>query len=167
MSVVLRRPAAGDRAAGDDGASDEGAAAVDLARALLDRGQSVRFVARGQSMWPAILDGDRLTLAPRAGVVRADTGQAEPVRLGAVVFLPTADFGVAHRVVARFGPWCCLKGDAAVAIDGWFRAEQLVARVVAVERDGRAVVVRETVGAVLASWVQGGLRALARQVRGG
>lgn len=144
------------------GTGDDGATVVALARELLARGQSVRFVARGQSMWPAILDGDRLTLAPRA-----EAGKAEPVRLGAVVFVPTADFGVAHRVVARIGPWCCLKGDAAVAIDGWFRADRLVARVVAVERDGRAVVMRETVGAVLSSWVQSGLRALARQVRGG
>lgn len=159
--------AAEGRAARDESAADESAAAVDLVRELLARGQSVRFVARGQSMWPAILDGDRLTLAPRGGAVRAGTGKAEPVRLGAVVFLPTADFGVAHRVVARVGPWCCLKGDAAVAIDGWFRAERLVARVVAVERDGRAVVMRETVGAVLGSCLQSGLRALARQVRGG
>lgn len=130
-------------------------AAVDLARELLNRGQTIRFIARGQSMWPAILDGDRLTLAPRHG----------PVRLGEIVFLPTDDFGVAHRCVARLGPWCCLKGDAAVAIDGWYRPESFTARVTRVDRDGRPIPIRATLGAVLASWGQSGLRALARRVR--
>lgn len=134
----------------------EAEAAAALARAQLDRGQPVRLIARGRSMWPAILDGDRLTLTPDAG----------PPPLGAVVLVPVGDFGLTHRVVARVGSWCCLKGDAAVAVDGWFRADALGVRVTAVTRDGRAVSLGETPAAVVAAWAQSGLRVLARWVRG-
>lgn len=133
-------------------ATADAAVAVDLARELLARGQTVRYRARGRSMWPGILDGDRLTLAPVGGAVRA----------GDVMFLSTDDFGLAHRVVARFGRWCCFKGDARIRPDGWHPADGFTARVVHIERDGRAVPVRGGWGPVAASWIQTVVRAAAR-----
>lgn len=127
-------------------------AAIDLARELLARGQTVRFQARGRSMWPGILDGDRLTLAPVGG----------PVRVGDVMFLPTDDFGLTHRVVARAGRWCCLKGDARIRPDGWHADDAFTARVVHVERDGRAVALRAGWSAAAAGWLQSAARGLAR-----
>ncbi len=126
--------------------------AIDLARELIARGQTVRYRARGHSMWPAILDGDRLTLAPIEG----------PVRAGDVMFLPTADFGLAHRVVARLGRWCCVKGDARIRPDGWHRVEAFGARIVGIERDGREIPVRRGAGPVAAAWLQSAARAAAR-----
>lgn len=130
-------------------------AAVDLAHELLARGHTVCYRARGRSMWPAILDGDRITLAPVEG----------PVRVGDVMFLPTRDFGLTHRVVARLGPWCCLKGDARVRPDGWHRAERFGARVVRIERDGRPVPVRRGAGQAAAAWLQSAVRIAARLTR--
>lgn len=127
---------------------DESRAAVDLAAELLARGQTVRYRARGRSMWPAILDGDRLTLAPIDG----------PIRTGDVMFLPTADFGLAHRIVARAGRWCCSKGDARIRPDGWSTAETFTARVVRIERAGREVPLRRGLGAAAAAWMQSAVR---------
>lgn len=135
--------------------SRELTAAISLAREQLARGQTVRFVARGQSMWPTILDGDRLTLSPALG----------GARIGEVHFLPTDDFGVTHRVVARLGPYCCLKGDAAATTDGWHHRDRLAARVTEIDRDGRPVQIRTGPGAVLGAWAQGAVRSLARVVR--
>jgi len=128
----------------------EAEAAVELAWELLARGQTVRYRARGRSMWPGILDGDRLTLAPMGG----------PVKAGDVVFLPTDDFGLAHRVVTRIGRWCCLKGDARIRPDGWHDVGAFTARVVHIERGGRAVPVRVGWGPVTASWLQTAVRAV-------
>ena len=38
-----------------------------LTQHQLGRGHAIRFIARGRSMWPSILDGDRLTIAPVHG----------------------------------------------------------------------------------------------------
>lgn len=137
-------------AGGHDPATRRGA--VDLARELLARGHPVRYVARGCSMWPGILDGDRLTLIPAVGAVR----------VGDVMFLPTEDFGLSHRVVARVGRTLCLKGDGCVRPDGWFPAEAFVARVVHIERDGRAVPVRTGLAPAAAAWLQTAVRGAAR-----
>ncbi len=127
-------------------------AAVDLARELLARGQSVRYRARGRSMWPTILDGDRLTLAPLV----------DAIRLGDVVFLPTDDFGLAHRVVARVGDRYCLKGDARIRPDGWHRAQAFTARVVHIDRGGRSVPLRRGWAAAAAGWLQSAARLVGR-----
>lgn len=132
-------------------------ATVDLARELLARGQTLRYVARGTSMWPAILDGDRLTLAPLTG---------EP-RLGEVLFLPTDDFGIAHRLVGRWRDLYCLKGDNRANIDGWFQRDDFAARVVAVERDGRAVPIRTGLAPVAGAWLQSVVRGVSAPVRRG
>lgn len=130
---------------------------VHLARALLARGQNVRFIARGRSMWPTILDGDRVTLAPRSG----------PIRVGDVVFLPTDDFGITHRVVARVGVWCCLKGDAAVRPDGWFEVSAFSARVIDISRDGRSVPLDRGLPPTAAAWAQSAVRGMAKLARRG
>lgn len=136
--------------------SGSGGEAVDLARELLARGQTVRYRARGRSMWPSILDGDRLTLAPLCGAIRA----------GDVVFLPTDDFGLAHRVVGRLGRWCILKGDGRIRPDGIHRVDVFAARVVQIERDGRVVPVRAGWGSVAGSWVQSVVRSMGRLLGG-
>ena len=96
-----------------------------LALEQLAAGREVRMVARGASMWPFILDGDLLVLAP--------DGRA---RLGDVVLVRQGDFGVVHRVVGRLPGRVCTKGDALPRLDGWQPPARIAARVVAVERRG-------------------------------
>lgn len=93
---------------------------------LLARGLPVRFIARGQSMRPALRDGDRL-------ILDADT---TTVTVGDVVALPDRPFAVCHRVIARIGEQVLVKGDAVGWPDGWYARDALLARVVGVERAG-------------------------------
>lgn len=101
------------------------AVATDLARAQLARGLSVQVVARGGSMWPFLLPGDVLTLAP--------PGRLTP---GLVVWVdgPGTAFGVIHRVVACLPGRVLTKGDALPRSDGWVSRERVRARVAAVRR---------------------------------
>ena len=56
----------------------------------LRRGRAVRFVARGLSVWPSVLDGDQVTIAPPYG--HPKVGQIMCVKLGSGFLL--------HRVIA-------------------------------------------------------------------
>lgn len=103
-----------------------------LAAELLAQGLPVRFVARGQSMRPALRDGDRLILDP-------DT---RTVTVGDIVALPDRPFAVCHRIIARVGERVLVKGDAIGWPDGWYRRDALMARVVGVERAGLPVPIR-------------------------
>lgn len=107
----------------------EHAAAAEMARELLAGGERICFVARGASMRPFLRDGDRLTVSPDLG----------GLRVGDLVLLGQGELGPVHRVVARLGPWFCVKGDATASVDGWFRTDDILGRVVRVERGGRAV----------------------------
>ncbi len=102
---------------------------AELAFEALARGLPVRFCARGASMRPWVRDGDVLVLAP----------DAELADVGDLVLVPVSDFGVVHRVVARWGHQVWVKGDALPWPDGWFDRRRLKARVVAIERGGRLV----------------------------
>lgn len=101
-------------------------AADALALTALRAGLPVRIVARGQSMRPAIDDGDGLVLV----------GQTDAVQIGDVVVLPDRPFAVCHRVVARLGERVWVKGDALARPDGIYARKALLGRVVAVERGG-------------------------------
>lgn len=124
-------------------------------RAELAAGRRVRFVARGRSMWPFVLDGDRLTLAPLDG----------PPRLGEIVWVEGGDFGLTHRVIGRVGRRLWVKGDSEALPDGWFAVEQVLARVVAIERGGRAITRQAGLLPVALSALQAAARVVARGVR--
>jgi signal peptidase len=101
---------------------------------LLGEGRSVRFRAHGSSMFPAIRDGELITVAPLAGA---------PIRTGDIVLFRHRRGAVAHRVVglrtARGGlVEVIARGDAAHSEDEPIRAERILGRVVAVERTGAA-----------------------------
>jgi phage repressor protein C with HTH and peptisase S24 domain len=103
----------------------------DLFAELLAKGHRATLRARGGSMWPAIRDGDVLTLAPlRAG----DEGGPPAVRPGDVVALRCGEALVVHRVVRCEGGGVVLRGDALPREDGAFAASAILGRVVAVRR---------------------------------
>ena len=105
---------------------------------LLRRGAYVRFRAIGASMQPTIEDGELITVAPVApgSVKRGD------------ILLYQSESGVhAHRVVGVVkgtvtidggdSPPYLLRGDASVSCDAPVQLEQVIGRVVAVQRGGR------------------------------
>jgi Peptidase S24-like len=106
---------------------------VGLTRDLLQRGCNVRFRANGTSMHPTIRDGEVVTVAPLSGDSFA-VGDVLLCRLGR---RPTA-----HRVVtvqsADDGrPVLHLQGDNLYSPDRPVRAEDVIGRVLTVNRDGR------------------------------
>ena len=68
----------------------DAAMTASLSNELLARGQAVQFVARGQSMWPFIMDGDTVRVEPLV----------HPPRIGDVVLLERTETGPLHRIVA-------------------------------------------------------------------
>lgn len=104
---------------------------LDLLEELLGRGLRATVRARGGSMWPALRDGDVLTLQP------LPPSRASGHR--AVLAVRCGDALVIHRAVARRGDAVVLRGDANPAPDGAFPLTAILGEVVAVRRDGRPV----------------------------
>ena len=105
---------------------------LELLRAMVERGVPLRTTARGFSMTPFIRDRDVITIAPLDG--------REP-HVGEVVAFTRFDTGqmVIHRVIAHANGRWLIRGDHSAQADGVVAAEQLLGRVVRVERDGRPV----------------------------
>jgi len=106
---------------------------VGLTRELLQRGCHVRFRAAGTSMYPAIRDGEVVTVAPASGNVFA---------VGDVLLCRVGRRPTAHRVVAvqpsdDGRPVIHLHGDNLCSPDRPVRAEDVIGRVLTVNRDGR------------------------------
>ncbi len=101
-----------------------------LSAEILGRRNSLRFKARGSSMYPFIRDGDILTIQPV---------EAAALKVGDVVFYSTARGRLAaHRVVGREVQRgkvvLATRGDAASGPDERVQAEQVLGRVVSVRR---------------------------------
>lgn len=97
-------------------------------------GRSLRFRARGPSMWPFIQDGDMVRVSPLNGM---------PLGLGDVAALihPVSGKLLLHRVVGRRDEGIMIKADRLIGFDGVFSSERIVGRVTEVEREGRPVIV--------------------------
>ena len=100
-----------------------------VAASIVGGGLSIRFRAAGGSMYPAILDGDVLTVSPV---------EAGAIAHGDVLLYLKGDRILAHRVVdvtvrdgeVRFD----LRGDANGECDEPVAAAQVIGRVDAIER---------------------------------
>ncbi|MBN1422754.1 MAG: nucleotidyltransferase family protein [Planctomycetes bacterium] len=108
---------------------------ADLAGDLLARGLRARFRARGTSMGPTIRDGDLLTIDPC---------DAARIREGEIILIRAARGLTAHRVIRvepgiGGSPILRTRGDAQDQCDPPARAQDILGRVVAVERHGRTI----------------------------
>jgi hypothetical protein len=111
-------------------ALEDGFPLAGLMRDVLGRGKPFRFEARGSSMYPAIRDGDLVTVAPLPG--------PGPRTGDVVAFVHPGTGGVRiHRVVAAADGRWVLKGDNALGFDGALDREAILGLVVRLERDGR------------------------------
>ena len=109
-----------------------GPALLELLQAVLGRGRSFRFQAKGSSMSPCIRDGDVIQVAPAT---------AATPRLGQVVAcVPPGRRGpVVHRVIARRGSRFLTKGDNICRADGLLARSSILGVVTRVERNGEPV----------------------------
>jgi len=107
-----------------------GPALLEFLRAVLAKGASFRFKARGFSMLPFIQDGDVLTVSPRP---------ARRPQPGEVVAYCHPETGklVVHRVSARRAGGYLLRGDNAPEADGLVPPANVLGRVDWVERRSR------------------------------
>lgn len=105
-----------------------------LMRSLLKEGISVRFRARGRSMYPAIADGQTLQVDPQS-VTRGD-----------VALVQTAEGFRVHRVMAT-GNAIITRGDCCFGEDPY--PAEMIGAVTA--RDGESIP-RQPVGSVLRRW---------------
>ena len=120
---------------------------LDLTAELLSRGTTVRFRPSGRSMYPSIREGELITVEP---VVPSD------VQLGDIVLYRCERGLIAHRVVGTqssvlgphhsslthssvLSPHYFLRGDASLSCDKPVTGQQILGRVVGVERNGRSV----------------------------
>ncbi len=104
---------------------------LELSTDLLQIGQSIRFRADGVSMAPTILHGDFLTVTP-----------VEPsaIRKGDIILYRNGRSTIAHRVVnVDAGKSFLLRGDALEAADAPVGPNQILGRVVSLERAGRTI----------------------------
>jgi signal peptidase I len=113
---------------------------------LLRSGNRVRFRAPGYSMYPTILHEDVITVQPL---------KAEAIKVGDIVLYQSENSVIAHRVVrienksdihtdsqsSALSPqsFFILRGDARPANDNPINAEQILGKVVCVERNGRCI----------------------------
>jgi hypothetical protein len=110
-----------------------GEALLDLMQAVLARGASFHFRARGLSMAPFIKSGDLITVVPLA--------QEKPSVGKVVAFVhPVTRKLVIHRIIDRQGVAFLIQGDnTAGQADGWVEPQAILGCVTRVQRDGRRV----------------------------
>ena len=108
---------------------------LDLSTELLGRGKRVRFRAPGRSMYPTIRENEPITVEPIA---------PQDVKVGDIILYRFEESVVAHRVMriekregnaSRF----ILREDTWGTLDEPVEAEQILGKVVSVERAGRNI----------------------------
>ena len=92
---------------------------------LLRSGQSVRFRARGSSMWPAIPSGSQVEVEPC---------QAAELEVGQIGAFERQGSVVVHRVTSITPEGVHFSGDSRERGDGWIAREQVLGRARVLER---------------------------------
>ncbi len=98
-----------------------------IAQGVLSRGRILKFKAKGGSMSPFIRNGDVVEVVPAKG----------KINLGDII-LYRSSYGnpVVHRVIQRNKESIITKGDSVPSSDEPILSEQVLGRVVAVEKNG-------------------------------
>lgn len=106
-----------------------GADLSEFLRAVLERDLPVRFSSKGQSMFPFIKDGDRVTVHPKNA----------PLRLGdiAVFIHPVYEKLAIHRVIKKELRGYIMRGDYTHESDGFVPEKSVIGIVSEVQRRGR------------------------------
>lgn len=103
---------------------------MELIEAVHEKGASFRFQALGNSMRPAIRDGDIITISPLKGRM--------PRRGDVLAFRhPACPHMLVHRVLHAMDKKYFIKGDNCQEADGWVPAENILGVITQVERRGK------------------------------
>jgi hypothetical protein len=106
---------------------------------LLRQGHQVKFKAPGHSMYPTIYDGDLITVEKK---------KPSDICVGDIILYHHENGVVAHRVINIQAPqssvhstqhFFLLRGDAAIHDDAPVSSEQILGKVVSIERNGRRI----------------------------
>lgn len=108
---------------------------LDISTELLGRGIGVRFCPKGSSMYPTIRDGEAVTV---------ESIEMREIKRGDILLYRTERGVIAHRVVGIIidedaAGVLILRGDSLATCDAPVRAEQVLGRVISVERKGRKI----------------------------
>lgn len=108
---------------------------LELSKDIFRRGKSIRFQAKGWSMRPFIRDGDFIVVSPIKN---------SSVKTGHVVFcITTENKIIVHRVIKKYKKdkdnriTMLIKGDATFSSPEKVEMQNVLGKVVAVERNGR------------------------------
>ena len=106
---------------------------VELSKEIMDKGACLRFRPEGGSMHPFIRDGDFLVVRPI---------ENSSIKIGDVVFCSTVGNRViVHRVISKHrkdgSMTILIKGDACFGPPESVNAQDVLGKVVAIERNGR------------------------------
>ena len=108
--------------------------ALDMVKEVVDRDVEIPLKTFGFSMRPFIYGGEWV-------VVRR--AQAEDIRVGDILIYQAGNTFVAHRAIRRRcrrgHTFYTMKGDAHLGAEGEIAAEDVVAKVVAIKRNGQAI----------------------------
>jgi len=112
---------------------------VKICTELLHQGHQIKFKAPGDSMYPTICDRDLITVEPQ---------KSSGICVGDIILYHHENGVVAHRViniqvpqpsVPSTQPLFLLRGDAAIHDDAPVSSEQILGKVVSIERNGRRI----------------------------
>lgn len=108
--------------------------AMDMLNEVIERDENVPLKTFGLSMTPAIQGGEWV-------IVRR--ASAEEIRLGDVVIYQAGNVFVAHRVIRKRerdgSVYFTVKGDAHLAAEGEIAQEEIVAKVVALQKTDKRI----------------------------
>jgi len=109
-----------------------GSGLKELLQAVIEKKASFRFRAKGISMHPFIKDGDIVTISPLSN--------GDP-HLGDVVAFCQPKTGrlVVHRIIKKTSSGYFIQGDNASESDCFKAIDEIVGRVIRVERQGRRI----------------------------
>jgi hypothetical protein len=101
---------------------------AELLVSVLDTGRPFRFQASGWSMHPFIHNGDILTITP----IQSN------LSVGDVVCCRSTDIPLfVHRIIRIDDDKIQIKGDNLISDDGIFKMDNLLGKVIRIERNGR------------------------------
>lgn len=106
---------------------------MDLLEAVTNKRKSLRFKAKGFSMFPFICNSDVVTISPFSN---SHIGLGQAV---AFIHPQTQELAV-HRIIGKKGNDYIIKGDNIFAIDGAVPRENILGYVSIIERKGKKVI---------------------------
>jgi polysaccharide biosynthesis/export protein len=106
---------------------------LDISSELLQSGYSIEFQANGNSMYPAIKNGEMITVQPV---------EISNIKAGDVVLYRNQNRVIAHRVVRVKDSQVILRGDSVQTFDAPIYAHQILGKVISTRHAWKEIIAR-------------------------